>query len=43
MIFFDDYGYRKYPGIPKVINQFLAEKQESIFELANGTAFVLKS
>ena len=42
MIFFDDYGYRKYPDIPKEINSFLSDKSESIFELANGTAFILK-
>ena len=43
MIYLDDYGFRKYPKIPVFVQKFLQNKSEDIFELANGTAFIIKS
>ena len=43
MIYLDDYGFRKYPKIPVFVQKFLQNKSEDIFELPNGTAFIIKS
>ena len=42
-VYLDDYGFRKYPKIPILVQEFLAGKREDIFELANGTEFIIKS
>ena len=43
MVFLDDYGFESYKNLPIVVDQFLSNKSEEIFELPNKTGFILKN
>ncbi len=43
MVYLDDYGFLKYRRLPKIVSNFLSNKREEVFELANGTGIIIKS
>ena len=43
IIIFDDYGFETCPGATESIDNFMADKPESIVNLASGGAFIIKN
>jgi O-methyltransferase len=42
IIAFDDYGFTHCVGARAAIDDFMADKDESVIELSTGAAFVIK-